>query len=160
MRATDFLDTARELLKSSRGAPRQANLRKACSATYYALFHTLCTVCADSLTVRGTRRAWLQVYRAVEHGVANKRCKEIADRDLGFPDEIKDFANMFCQMQIKRHTADYDPSARFYKSEVETDIKVAETIITAFRNTELRHRRAFATYILIKTRQKSDAGGK
>ena len=130
MQATDFLDTAQELLRSSRGAPRQANLRKACSAVYYALFHTICATCAGTLTVRGTRRAWTQVYRAVDHGTASKKCKKL--EEMGFPAEIVDFADLFVQMQEKRHRADYDPHERLYKSAVETDIKAATAIIAAF----------------------------
>jgi hypothetical protein len=37
---TDFLLAAEDLLKVEEGEPRQANLREACSATYYAIFHT------------------------------------------------------------------------------------------------------------------------
>ncbi|HXE85438.1 MAG TPA: hypothetical protein VN524_01410, partial [Hyphomicrobiaceae bacterium] len=150
VQATDFLDTAQELLRSSRGAPRQANLRKACSAVYYALFHTICATCAGTLTVRGTRRAWTQVYRAVDHGTASKKCKKL--EEMGFPAEIVDFADLFVQMQEKRHRADYDPHERLYKSAVETDIKAATAIIAAFRKSPLRHRRAFAAFMVVKTR--------
>jgi hypothetical protein len=35
-------------------------------------------------------------------------------------------------MQLKRHSADYDPFAKFYKSEVMNDMAAVETAIAAF----------------------------
>jgi hypothetical protein len=40
-----------------------------------------------------------------------------------FPKEIEDFANAFLAMQDKRHSADYDPHAKFTKSEVLTEYR-------------------------------------
>jgi hypothetical protein len=39
--ATDLLEQARHLLRRERRRPRQASLRRAISAAYYALFHLL-----------------------------------------------------------------------------------------------------------------------
>jgi hypothetical protein len=147
--AADFLGTARALLTGGRGAPRQANLRKAYSALYYALFHTLCTTCAGMLVSRSTRRAWIQVYRAVEHRAAKDNCKRL--KGMGFPAEVEDFADVFVQMQNKRHDADYDPHARSSKSAIETDVETAAATIAGFRAIAARHRRAFAAYILIRS---------
>jgi uncharacterized protein (UPF0332 family) len=149
VRAIDFLRTAEELLAAASGKPRQANLKKACSSTYYALFHTLCVTCANMLIgAQGTHRAWTQVYRAVEHRVAKDNCRrrEMIER---FPVEIQVFASMFAQMQEKRHRADYDPNERLYKSEVASDIVAARASILAFQSVELKHRRAFAAYMIL-----------
>ena len=149
VKPTDFLSTARELLNAGRNRPRQTNLRRACSTAYYALFHALCSSCASALTSKATRRAWIHVYRSVEHGIAKNSCtnKEVMRH---FPDEIKDFANMFVQMHEKRHRADYDPDEKFLKSAVSNDIDAVESVIEAFKNTPLRHRRAFAAHVLLK----------
>jgi hypothetical protein len=149
VRATDFLLAAEDLLRTGQGAPRQANLRKACSATYYALFHTLCEACADTLVGdRSTRRAWTQMYRALDHRRAESCCKqrEMVDR---FPVEVQRFAGMFVRMQEKRHGADYDPNGRYYKSAVAIDIEAARVAIEDFRGTPVKHRRAFVTYLLL-----------
>jgi len=46
----DLLRIARQLARwPNRGRPREANLSRAVSATYYALFHALATCCADML---------------------------------------------------------------------------------------------------------------
>ena len=69
-----------------------------------------------------------------------------------FPQEIEDFGNMFCQLQSKRHSADYDPSSRFLRSEVLSDISAAEVAIRKFQNSPIRDRRAFAAWVALKNR--------
>lgn len=41
------------VVSGSRGRPRQAELRRAMSAAYYALFHALAYCCADRLAGSG-----------------------------------------------------------------------------------------------------------
>ena len=110
MQALDFIQTARDLA-TSHGRPRRANLRRAVSTTYYALFHCLAACCADTLVGGAgsdrSEQAWRQTYRALQHGPARERC---AHRNIEwFPNEIQDLANVFVNMQTKRHSADYDP---------------------------------------------------
>lgn len=153
MQATDFLVAAQELLDAAgKTKPRQVNLRRACSSVYYALFHTICRTCAGTLSTRAARRAWTQAYRAVEHLTAKNNCKHKRFRTMGFPNEVVDFGNLFVQMQEKRHRADYDPNAASYKSEVDADIKAAQAAIAAFRGVSPKHKRAFATYVLFRSR--------
>lgn len=91
------------------------------------------------------------MYRALEHGQANKACRnqEIIKK---FPREIEDFANTFVSMQSKRHRADYDPFESIYKSSVLQDIADAEDVIQRFNTANIKDRRAFAAYVLFKTR--------
>lgn len=149
VKPADLLHTAVDLLKSSK-RPRQANLRRACSSTYYALFHTLCQCCADAMVSdKTTRRAWVQAYRCLNHGHAKKQIQRTSVMNQ-FPNEIQDFANMFVQMQEKRHRADYDPTGTYKKSVVHNDIVAARTAITNFMAADLRHKRAFAIYVAIE----------
>lgn len=148
----DLLKTARELLASNRGKPRQSNLHRATSTAYYALFHALAKCCADML-VGGTGSdrsgpAWAQVYRSLNHAFAKKACRTKALEK--FPQEIQDFANMFVQMQSKRHEADYNPNARVHKTSVSIDIDAVEAVLTDFLNAPRRDRRAFAALVLFK----------
>lgn len=151
----DLLNTALDLANSSAGKPRQAHLRRAISTTYYAMFHTLARCCADLLIGGpGSNRsmeAWAQVYRAVDHNFAKGACgnNQIMQH---FPRPIQDFANMFVQMQIKRHDADYNPGYRAYKSSVLLDVFIVEAIITGFNHAPLKDRRAFAAHALLKHR--------
>ena len=67
----ELIVTASKLAKPNPMKPRQADLKRAVSTAYYALFHTLAQTCADHLIGTGLRRnnpAWSQVYRSLEHG--------------------------------------------------------------------------------------------
>ena len=137
--------------------PSQANLRRAASTTYYAMFHFLAKTSADLLlggdgADRG-KMAWRQTYRALEHALAKKACKNSAM--IGkFPAAIQDFANAFATMQEKRHDADYDPHVRFTKSEVLQDIVLVEKVIKDFSCERKKDRRAFCAAVLFKYRPK------
>jgi uncharacterized protein (UPF0332 family) len=149
VKPSDFLRTARLLANTDTGRPQQVNLRRACSSTYYALFHTLCTTCARLLVgPQKTRRAWCHVYRSVDHRVARESCArtEFIQR---FPNAVQDFASVFVQMQIARHTADYDPDAQFRRSSVAADIEAVAVVMSAFHRVPARHRRAFAIYVIL-----------
>lgn len=87
----------------------------------------------------------------MDHRAAKEACKNSAMISK-FPREIEDFANMFVTMQIKRHAADYDPTSQFTKSAVAQDIVDAETVIQDFSRAPIKDRRAFAAYVLFRTR--------
>jgi len=152
---SDHLFDAAEVLIADHGRPRQANLKRAISTIYYALFHFLADSNAD-LIVGGSRsnrsrRAWVQTYRALQHGAARSRCERqrVMRR---FPQEIQDFADVFCSLQIERHQADYNPEKRFIMDEVETHLSAAKSIVQAFSTAARKDRLAFAIYVLLDQR--------
>ena len=69
-----------------------------------------------------------------------------------FPQEIQDFANLFATMQKKRHRADYNPLERFSKSAVIADIHQTEVVIKGFKAVTAKDKRAFAAFVLLRTR--------
>lgn len=91
--------------------------------------------------------AWVQVYRALNHGPAKASCKN-QDVIRRFPDDVQDFADRFYSMQIKRHRADYDPTERFVRSDVVQDIDAADDAIRRFEAVPIKHRRAFAAWVV------------
>lgn len=95
--------------------------------------------------------AWRQVYRALEHGNAKSRCNN-SGMIKKFPKQIEDFANLFVQMQVKRHSADYDPFEIFVKSVVENDIDQVEQAIKDFNLAPKSDRLAFCAYVLLRER--------
>lgn len=137
------------------GDPHHTHLRRATSAAYYAMFHCLAESCANLIAGEYprdvSRRAWVQVYRALEHGVVKNRAgnQRIFSR---FSSDIKDFAATFVELQDKRNDADYNPFATFSGADVEVDIDGAETAINRFERISDRERRNFAIYILISIR--------
>lgn len=89
------------------------------------------------------------MYRSLEHGSAKNSCTNQSVIKK-FPKDVEDFANTFVDMQQKRHSADYDPEAKFFKSEVKQDIADADTVISRFNNVPQKDRRAFAAFVLLK----------
>lgn len=85
MKPDDFIKTARALVnQEGSGRPRETDLRRAVSTAYYALLHCVAAAGAD-LLVGGkqadrSERAWRQAYRALNHGRAKSRCKEITGK--------------------------------------------------------------------------------
>lgn len=151
----NLIATARALADTGRrGRPRQTDLRRAVSTAYYALFHCLAACCADMLVgSSGADRsatAWERTYRALEHGVARRRCQAATIRE--FPPTISHFADVFVDMQGKRHRADYASSGNFPKRIVLQDIAFVEDAITRFQQVPARDRRAFAVYLLLNLR--------
>ena len=138
-----------------RGRPRQANLRRAVSTAYYAMFHCLAVCCADLLVggvgAERSEPAWRQAYRALEHGAARQRCNRTAIIQK-FPVEIREFADRFAGMQQKRHRADYGPEARYDKDDVLQDITDVAEAIARFQRVPVKDRRAFAVYLLLPLR--------
>ena len=158
MNPDDLIRIARYLASTGTGVgtgrPSQADLRRAVSTTYYALFHALAQCCANTLIGAASHQSqqpWRQTYRALEHHHAKNRCKspEI-DR---FPQEIQTFAASFVALQNRRHTADYDPypnqsSTSFYRHDVLQLITEAEQAINSLNSAYPLDRHAFAAYVL------------
>ena len=160
MNPHDLLRAAYQLaLEPSVGRPRQANLRRAISTAYYALFHALANCCADMLagSTRANRsqRAWRQTYRALEHGHAKNQCLNQSAMNR-FPYRIRGFGEAFTDMQVMRHVADYDPEpgpeGSYTRAEVLEHIERSETAIHEFENAPSADRRAFAIYVLLRLR--------
>lgn len=150
----ELIPTARRLARINPGKPRQADLTRAVSTAYYALFHTLAKDAADRLVGTGIRRskpAWKQVYRALEHGFAKEACNRAAR--LGFPIGIVHFADTFARLQDERHKADYDPDIRYTRTEVIIMISEAEQAIKALHTATLQDRTAFAALVLLRKRR-------
>lgn len=156
MKPLELIQTAKRLASMSRNKPRQSDLRRAISTAYYALFHCVCRNCADCLigTASADRSApaWQQAYRSVVHGTVKHQCK---NRTImcKFPKDIEDFGNCFVELQFERHKADYDPNARFTRTEILTSIDSAESAIRAFGKTRIKDRRAFAAWTSMPTRK-------
>jgi hypothetical protein len=149
----DLIVQAESLAKLSRGKPKQANLRRSVSAAYYAVYHALCFSNAIvGSTAKRPEAAWLQVYRATDHGKAKTRCRSVPM--MTFPMDIKNFANVFISLQEQRHIADYNPesSSHFSKREVLALIGAARAAVDAIARAPLSDRLAFAVHILFEKR--------
>ena len=159
MNPSDLIDSARQraggIAPFPRGRPRQTDLQRAVSDSYYAIFHTLAASCADLLIGTGyvarRRPEWRQVYRALEHGYARQQCNN--RRALAqFPAEIQRFGRHFAEAQQLRHLADYDPDTTLAREDVLQLIDETERIIAGFNGAPADRRRAFAVHVLFRNR--------
>lgn len=157
--AKSLIGTAKRLAPTKSNKPTQANLRRCISTCYYSVFHALAKNCADGL-VGGTKsrrpnKAWVEVYRGLEHGIGKNACT--GARKIDFPQEIKDFAEAFVQLQDARHAADYDPMVRPTKADALFCISLAERSIEAINGVKPADKKAFATWVLISSRGATEA---
>jgi uncharacterized protein (UPF0332 family) len=139
----DLLEQAKHLANREKKRPRQVSLRRAVSTAYYALFHLLIHE-ATLNWKRVNQRALLA--RLFEHG----RMKSASDKQrsdcnryinsnppLLSGDEINCIchlhrvANTFLQAQQQRHTADYDNSTTWTRTDVMTLI---DLVASAFQS--------------------------
>jgi len=157
--ADGFLETARGLIPNKRRKPTQANLRRAISTSYYAVFHALAKVCADSLVgatkSKRPNKAWVEVYRGLTHGLCKEACTNASG--IAFPPAIHDFADAFVQLQDARHMADYDPMVRPTKEQAQFYAELADQSIKALRSAPSNDRKAFAAWVLITSRGAKEA---
>ncbi len=151
MNARDLITTARSLTELDPRQPTQANLRRAVSTAYYAVFHSLAYTAANLLIGRELTTAWHQVYRALEHGNARSAClnKQAMEE---FPHEIEEFALTFVDLQKARHRADYSYDVTFDRHDTLTAIDRAADAIDQLERVSIHHRRGFVAHLLFKRR--------
>lgn len=142
----DLIEQAIRLSELGRGRPKQANLRRAVSAVYYALFHLLgleverkVFECLEPVHRKPLRRI-------VNHSEAKEAARDWSKGQMkGFgplrvPPDITRVADAFINLQGQRHRADYDMSAPFTKTEVRTLIQQGRDALAAWnriRNTPM-----------------------
>lgn len=153
MIARRLIETARSLVPTGPGRPRQTDLRRASSTIYYAAFHRLMQCCADRLVGTGPTHqtpAWNRVYRALNHGQCAKVCRSGETRALS--PQIRKLTSLLPELRGRRHAADYDPAARFTKSEVLRDIAATEAVLDAFDSSSNDDQRELAVLLLFRER--------
>jgi hypothetical protein len=161
-----LLDQAELLIQRRRPGPaRQADIRRAISAAYYALFHFIMTQAADSV-IGSTRRRdprYSVVYRSVDHAQVRSVCQAVrsaaTDQRLTvltpqhrFGEPLRYFAALVQELQAQRHIADYDPSEGSRVSDALKAISGARTALGAYQAVPAAERAAFLTLLLFKRR--------
>jgi uncharacterized protein (UPF0332 family) len=122
-----LLEQAKLLANLDKKRPRQASLRRAVSTAYYALFHLLTTAAVGNWKKARQRPA---LARAFEHRRMHQACKDTKKKQFKNPNHasvkhLKLIANTFMDLQQHRHTADYDNSKRWTRTEVLAHIELA-----------------------------------
>jgi uncharacterized protein (UPF0332 family) len=152
--ANDLISTARHLAHLHQRRPRQADLRRAISTAYYALFHGLAEVAAVRLVGSGSvaqsSQAWARVYRHLNHQAAKKACSR--PEVLNYSADLILFTDYFPRLQELRHQADYDPNVRFKQGDVLSTVNDAEQALAALQRASKAEQHDFATLALGMTR--------
>lgn len=149
-----LLDVA-EVLCDMRG-PRhreQAALRRAVSSAYYALFHALCTVCADGLVGWSQADLVAAVYRNIDHAPARRRL--LGPEAATISPDIRKIGVHFATLQDRRHLADYAPpskEAMLNRRDVLVTIEEARAASTLLSNLAPRARQRLALLLLVPRR--------
>lgn len=143
----NLIEQAKTLARiDQRGRPGETNLRRAVSATYYALFHYL---------VDQSTRQWIGggpndrtlcdvLGRGYNHSEMKEACRAFSGSlpphlairlpTATIPAELRKLARLFCDLQESRHAADYDlsPAASPRRSDVLAQLSDLEQTISAW----------------------------
>lgn len=138
-----LLKQARFLAVKEPRRPLQTSLRRAVSATYYALFHLLVDE-TTKLMLSGRPRGPLRdcLARAFNHSAMKQAANQFAQDRVssklspgldGRPIQpgLTDVAQTFVELQEARHDADYDRARRFTRGET---LDLVESAERAFRD--------------------------
>lgn len=152
MRPDELIALARELARRETGRPKSVSLRRAVSTTYYALFHALAGLCADSLVGRKPWDLYTPIYRSLEHGRARAALNVLRQQSApGAP--ISTVAVAFAVLQDARHEADYSPQPfSLDRSATLTLISSAEQAIVALNDLTPDETLALAIRLVVKSR--------
>jgi hypothetical protein len=125
----DLLEQARHLARREPTRPRQASLRRAVSASYYALFHLFAAEGAKLNAPARPDGLRAQVRRAFVHADMKALCRQFAGR-TGLSNHVQPLVSLpldaglisvartFVELQDERHAADYDVGQSFSRFEV------------------------------------------
>lgn len=137
----DLIVRARGALGPRRQRPKAIAVRRAVSDAYYAVFHALCHMCANSLVgaTKSREQAWRRVYRGIDHGRTRDELGRQPVQAL-HPD-LPRFAAIFRQLQLDRHQADYDPAplnrgivgTRALVDDAETALRIIDGLLDEVR---------------------------
>jgi hypothetical protein len=67
-------------------------------------------------------------------GTLKKNAQKGLPQSFAIPSEVMDIADTFVALQEKRHSAEYDFTERFNRSEVLADVREVETAIKQFKS--------------------------
>lgn len=162
----DLLEQAAHLARREPKRPKQASLRRAVSTAYYAMFHLLILETTKNWK-RPAERSTLA--RMFDHGPMGKACASKRDeltayfktnpapeRDLDVLKSLRSIAATFVQMLQYRHTADYDNSARWSRTDVIEKIESVQAAFDTWKVIKSEHAaQDFLVTLLLKERKGS-----
>jgi len=162
--SADLLAQAAHLAQLDANRPKQANLRRAISSAYYALFHFLIHESSRQLAGSANDRETWRTFtsRAFDHGKMKTICVEFTKhtpRDILQPfwsslnitqiADLKVLAEAFIRLQELRHQADYDLSLSFNRQEALAAWQISSDAMQAWRRLRQHHAEASEFFCLV-----------
>ena len=139
--AEELVVQARFLANLDPHGPNQANLRRAVSSAYYAVFHLFSGEVGAQVISSGPSGLRERTQRALNHNTMYKAAESFSQsgvRPRNLPADISlsgtvsaeltSIARGFKRLQEERHSADYDVSRSFDRIEVPALVQTAEDI--------------------------------
>jgi uncharacterized protein (UPF0332 family) len=130
--------------------PKQVDLRRAVSAAYYCLFHLLTTEAAQNWKHQSQRDRFARMF---DHGRMKTCSSRVSSRplpvdpaEISIATDLKLVADSFVKLQQARHTADYDNSHVWSRTQVWDVISEAEDATAAWSN--IREKETAQDYLL------------
>lgn len=156
-----YLDQAEKLIRWSGG--RQAELRRAISTAYYAVFHTVMRAAADAYLGRSNQKTedYARAYRHIDHDNLKNVCaqykKQAADHDESATlanSDLRAFAQAVVELHARRNAADYDPSLDLRVSDARAVVAAARDAIERFGNLPMDRKLTFLFQLMVKTKER------
>ena len=133
--------------------PSQADMRRAISTAYYALFHTLAASNAELIAGQPqssiSSYAWERVYRRLDHGRAQNNLRAALNL---LSQSGANFARAFIDLRDQRREADYNPNPQVVRSDAVNIVARAQTAMRDFSQLTQEERRLLATQSLFDRR--------
>lgn len=141
----DLLDQAGHLVRREPKRPKQASLRRAISASYYALFNLLIDD-ASRFLVSGNAGHRQELRQSIRRAFAHGDMKKVSNAFKGgtppqewmaavggpVPHDLKLVAEAFFELQEARHEADYDMRRTYSRREAEELVRRCDEAFRAW----------------------------
>jgi uncharacterized protein (UPF0332 family) len=128
----DLLELAYYLVVYEEEHARQANLRRAVSTAYYAVFHLLIEQAMSNWAVERQRS---RLARTFEYRSMKSVCEKLLEKaksDARVPAELRTVARTFIELQHDREIADYDNSKDWSVDEAFESLDLASGAFAAW----------------------------
>jgi uncharacterized protein (UPF0332 family) len=127
---------AQHLANRERKQPRQASLRRAISAGYYALFHLLISEAVSKWKISAQRPQLARIFEHARMNAASERVLNVkmfpfTGQDPAVVGHLKKIATTFSELYEQRQTADYDLAGQWSRTDV---LELIEAVAEAFRS--------------------------
>ena len=149
----ELISTCYKLVPLAASEPTDADMRRAISTAYYAIFHTLAASNAELIAGQPqssvSAYAWERVYRRLDHGRAQNNLRAILNQ---ISQAGRHFTETFIDLQDRRREADYDPNASIARTRTLNVIAQADTAIRDLAQLPEEERRLLAAQSIFDRR--------